>query len=207
MSAIAISYPLDHPAAPAPRQTTFGLDYATHTERSPFSLKPQTQDWGGRVWMLEWELPPMNPALMGPWLAFRSKLRGKGGYFRAGDFDRRTPLIGAGNVGTPLVNGAGQTGNGLAVDGLPLSTSGLWQPGEHIQVGDYLHMIVAPVASNGAGEATIQIEPDLWTSPADNLAIVYSSPKGLFQMIDNGARWTTDALKIGGLRLQAMMYR
>lgn len=201
MSVIAITYPLDLPASPAPVETDIQLQYAIAEARSPFTFAGQVQDWGGRVWTARVTLPPMLRAAADEWLVWCSKLRGRYGYFRMGDWDRRTPR-GAGG-GTPLVNGAAQTGNGLATDGWPNATTVL-RAGDHVQIENRLYRVVADATSNGAGQATLQIEPDLRAAPADNAALTISSPKGLWRLTENALSNPTDPAGMVSFAFTAM---
>ena len=74
------------------------------------------------------------------------------------------------HYGTVLVNGAGQTGGTLAVDGL----TGTPQPGDTFTIAgvDLVYSVsAAPTVTSGG--ATITITPNLDTSPADNAAITF----------------------------------
>lgn len=82
--------------------------------------------------------------------------------------------------GTPLVAGAGQTGRTLATDGWPNSATVL-RYGDLIEVNGGLHQLTADATTNGAGQVTLQIEPALKSSPADNAPIEYLQPTALFQ--------------------------
>lgn len=76
--------------------------------------------------------------------------------------------------GAPLVNGAAQTGASLITDGWPNNTTVL-RDGDPINVGglNLVYFATADVVSNGAGQATIPIDPQIIVggSPADNAAI------------------------------------
>lgn len=198
----AITYPLALPTVRAPRATRFELRYLVGAGSSPFSGITQVHDWGGRVWAFEAQYGPMSRAHFDEFLAFFAKLRGRYGTFLAGDWDRRTPR---GSIsGSPLIDGAGQTGNLIAVKGLAESTSGLWLPGDPIQIGYRLHIAVASVASDSSGMANVQIEPELRESPADETPIIYSAPKGLFRLAGNSVPWDSDAAAAHGFTISAI---
>jgi hypothetical protein len=82
---------------------------------------------------------------------------------------------GTGGPGSPLVNGAGQLGSNLVTDGWPPSTSNLLRDGDIIKVAGIKHVldVCGDVSSNGSGQATIPINPPIWSglSPADNAVI------------------------------------
>jgi len=202
MSVIAITYPLALPAAPAPARTRFRLEYAIGRARSPFSRRGQRHDWGGRQWFAEVTLPPMLRATADAWIVWAAKLHGGYGHFRLGDWDRRTSR---GNpAGTPLVNGASQTGNGLAVDGFGAGAT--LKEGDHVELENYLYLVAADFAADGAGAGTIQLEPDLRSSPADDAALTVASPKGLFELVENSLPWDADAMAVHGITFAAQEY-
>lgn len=74
------------------------------------------------------------------------------------------------SYGTVLVNGAGQTGGTLAIDGL----TDIPQPGDTFTIAgiDLIYTVVSsPTVTSGA--ATVSISPNLNSSPADNAAITW----------------------------------
>jgi hypothetical protein len=101
----------------------------------------------------------------------------------------RPALRGVGG-GAPLVNGAGQTGTSVAVDGLPASVTGWALPGDMLGIGGELKMVVASVNSNGSGQATVTFEPPLRGAPADNSAVVVSQPTARFMPVADQAEWS-----------------
>jgi len=50
--------------------------------------------------------------------------------------------------------------------------------------------VLEDVDSNGSGEATLNLWPDLRSSPADGAAVVVSNAKGVFRLSNNEAVWT-----------------
>ncbi|ESQ83258.1 hypothetical protein AEAC466_13480 [Asticcacaulis sp. AC466] len=95
---------------------------------------------------------------------------------------------GVGTPGTPVVNGAGQSGNSLSLDGLtPGYVIGEGQFFSVIVSGRrYLHMATAAVTVNGAGQAVVPILPLLRVTPPDNAVVEIAQPKieGLIQKDD-----------------------
>ena len=76
--------------------------------------------------------------------------------------------------GTVLVNGAGQTGSTLAVDGL----TAVPQIGDTFTIaGVNLTYIITALPTVTSGGATLAISPALDSSPADNAAITFRSTK------------------------------
>lgn len=89
-------------------------------------------------------------------------------------------LLGAGG-GTPLVNGASQTGSSLVTDGWPASTTVL-KAGDVIRVAgvNQVLSLTADAVSNGSGQATLAINPPLYSSasPGDNAVITTNATPG-----------------------------
>lgn len=77
--------------------------------------------------------------------------------------------------GTPLVNGATQTGESLATDGWSNSVTNVVRAGDVIRIAGLtpLFRVVLDANSNGSGEATLKINPPIpaGSSPADNAGI------------------------------------
>ena len=88
-----------------------------------------------------------------------------------------------------LVNGASQTGTGLIVASLPVSTDGLLLPGDQVQIGSELKLVTAPLNSDGSGNGYLQFGPSLRASPADNDPVVVHQPLGKFLLESNENGW------------------
>ncbi|EBA3774827.1 hypothetical protein AUR71_25765, partial [Salmonella enterica] len=87
-------------------------------------------------------------------------------------------------AGSPVVNGANQTGTELQMSG--------WTPGvvvlergDYITVNDELKMVTADVTSTSTGTATVTFAPMLRWSPPDGAAIEVAKPYGIFKLKDN----------------------
>ena len=139
------------------------------------SGKKFSRSFGVHVWELDITFPPMSRAEFDPIYAFILSQIGSYGTFTFAAHDRRTPRgsVSGSPSGTPLVNGASQTGTSLVTDGWPHSHTGLLLPGDLITInGDTkVYMVTASVDSNGSGQATISLHAPLVVSPADNAAI------------------------------------
>lgn len=171
------------------------MQFANSMTESPFSYDAQIYDWGGEKWSIDFTLPIMKRDVVEPWIAFALSLRGMKGTFLAGDPSGTTPQ-GVGG-GTPLVNGAGQTGGNLIIDGAPISTTGWLKAGDYFQLGtglnSRLYKLISDANTNSSGQVTLDFVPDLRSSPADNAALTINSAKGLFRMVSNEVPWTADS--------------
>lgn len=106
-----------------------------------------------------------------------------------------------GTPGTVLVNGAGQSGRTLIVDG---ATAGYnFRDGQFFSVvtngKHHLHMVTTLTVANGSGQATLPIEPMLRVSPADNNVCNFLEPMIEGFIMGDEAAWTINLADIIGL--------
>lgn len=82
-------------------------------------------------------------------------------------------------TGTPLVDGASQTGSSLLTDGWGNTVTNSVRAGDAIKIaGDNaVYIVTADANSDGAGHVTIPISPPLRTSPADDAALTITNVK------------------------------
>lgn len=205
---MAITYPLSIP-------TTIGIESielravnAVAASQSPFTYKQQIVQHTGQKWEASITIPPVKRELAEDWVAFLLSLKGPTGTFLLGDPLGATPRGTAStNAGTPVVKGADQTGNTLIVDGLPLSTTGYLLAGDYIQLGSgstaTLHKVLTQVDSDGTGEATLDIWPNIVTSPADNATVTVSNAKGRFRLKENTQSWQINNINSYGISFEA----
>lgn len=170
--------------------------------------KPRLRDWGGALtppmggavqridrlgtrWGIEVTIPVMRTEPDGrKWasLLVQAKLAGALMRFRQDGFRIGQPAL----AGNPRVNGAGQTGMVLAVDGL--------RPGYAVRDGQffslvsggrrYLHMATADVLVGPSGAINLPILPMLRISPADNDECEFAQPKIQGELQGNEAAWS-----------------
>ena len=109
--------------------------------------------------------------------------------------------------GTPLVNGADQTGNSLTLDGGPASETGWLLPGDYLQIGSAstatLHKVLTSTDTNGSGAATVDIWPALLSAPVDNATITFSNTVGRWRMSSNVAEWSISDVETYGITFDA----
>lgn len=206
---MAITYPLALPTATGIKTIRLDPRAVVGESRSPFTGSGKIYEFPGQWFEAAVTLPPMKRADAEKWNAFRMKLNGKKGTFLMGDPNAPTPRGSAASTpGTPLVKGAGQSGNTLIIDGLPLSATGYLLEGDYIQLGtgstSRLYKILEDVNTNGSGEATLTLWPNLRTSPNDNDAVIVSNTVGLFRMMDNAMGWDIDEAAIYGISFNAL---
>jgi len=152
----------------------------------------------GSRWAIDGELPAMGHAAALAWVDLFAEVD-------TCVLEVPEPGVTMGTPGTPLVNGAGQTGSSLFTDG--------WIPGYTIVKGKwfsvsctvggvaslYFYQVRSAVTANGAGQATLAIRPMLRASPADNAALNFNPAKieGFITLGDGAMKITADRLMKG----------
>jgi hypothetical protein len=203
---MSLSFPITLPTSPLSRSITIRPRAATGALQNPFTYTPQVQVWGGQRWEADVELPPMpRRADAEAWIAVLTGLNFQEGSFLLGD--TANPTARGAATGTPLVNGASQSGYDLVTDGWTAGVTGILKAGDWIQLGSgstaRLYKVMVDANSDGAGNATLTLWPRLRSSPADNAAIVVSSAKGVF-MLAEVPEWSIDYARKYGLSFKAI---
>lgn len=175
---MAISYPVTPPSSPRHSSIKWKRRNVVGMSENPYTLKQQIFEHDGSGWAIEVAFDPMSRSEFAPWDAFLGKLHGPRGTFYYGDELRKTAQGSPG--GTPLVNGASQTGFTLTTDGWTVSTTVL-KAGDMFQIDSALYEALEDVTSDGSGNATIELWPRL-RGHADNAAIDYTAPVGVFRL-------------------------
>lgn len=185
---MSVSYPLTMPNIKGNSIVIQPRDSVGAT-RSPFSFVEQVQLNSGQMWTASLSFPPLDSDDAPVLEAFLTSLRGMYGTFLLGDPRRETPRGVA--TGTPVVDGAGQTGDTLNTRGWTTSQTGIMKAGDYIQLGSFatarLYMVLQDTNSDSNGDATLTLWPNLRSSPADGATITVSSPKGVFRLTDNAS--------------------
>jgi hypothetical protein len=176
--------------AALPRPARFVLRLRAPSLRYTSLLTGQTQTLaqpGATVWGISMEWPAMTRARSAELEALFARLRGQANRLVIWNLGR-PGLRGAGG-GTPVVNGAGQTGATINISGLPNNVTGWALPGDFVGVGGELKMVVASVDSNGSGQAAMTVEPPVRVSPGNGSAIVTSQPTARFMASTDQVEW------------------
>jgi hypothetical protein len=123
-------------------------------------------------WAVELSFPPMKRVDFAPLWAFIVAQKG-----RAGSFDFVLPEHAPRGTweGTPLVDGAGQTGTVINLKGFAVSKTGVAKAGDFVRfAGSYkTYMVAADANSDSAGKAALHINTTLVASPANSAAVSY----------------------------------
>ncbi len=181
------------PSSIATKIARFRLDLDENIAQSEsiFTRQKQTVRLSGGTsdrWTGVIETVLLNAADVNTFWAFLVGV-GQFGEFTFGDFDYSGPASGA---TTGLVQGAGQSGTSLIVDGVATSTI-ILRAGEYFQVRSEFKIATADCTSNGSGVVTLAFKPALRVSPADNDPVVFNAPKILAQLLDQPSK-DTDTL-------------
>lgn len=196
------TYPLSFPSI-TPAAATFRITRSTSSSVSPFTFRQQVYQFGGERWEGTVEFPPLTRAQAAEVQAFLLEMQGQYGTFLYGDPNYLVEGARGLASGSPLVMGAGQTGNSLIVDGLANNLTGWLLKGDYIQLGTgadaRLYQTYQDVNTNGSGQATIPLFPNLRSSPADNAAVVVSGAKGVFRLASPSAEWQVGEANIYSL--------
>ncbi len=142
-------------------------------QQGPLGGDAQRVNRLGKRWRCEVELPAMTPALAREWAVDLERGVDEGVAWRV-----RQVTTPTGSPGAVRVNGAGQAGWSLVVDG---GTPGyVAQKGAFFTLTTggvrYLYKIAEAVQFSGTGTATLSIEPRLRRIPADNDPVDLATP-------------------------------
>jgi len=201
---MTITYPLTPPSSPNFESFSLTPEHLVAANINPMNMKGQFYQYNANRWRATVSYPPLSATQARAVIAFLCSLKGSEGTFYLNDPLMKTPTGTA--TGTPLVNGASQTGYSLVTDGWTNSVTNILKAGDYIQVGSYLYMNLTDVNSNGSGQATLDIWPSLRASPADNASIVVTNPKGIFRLDNdsNGFTWSTDSEQLYNISFVAI---
>jgi hypothetical protein len=203
---MAISYPLALLTHTGIRSIELRAVNAVAYSRSPFTFAGQAFAYSGQMWQADVTLPPMKRADAEQWVAWLVSLRGSLGTFLLGDPLGATARGVA--TGTPLIKGGSQTGGTINIDGATSGVTGWLKAGDYVQIGSggtaRLHKVLQDANSDGSGNVTLELWPQVRTAPADNASVTVSSAKGLFRLASNEQAWSINEASIYGITFSAM---
>ena len=146
----------------------------------------QTVDRGGERWRVQLTYNNLSGDDKAALRAFLVRLNGQEHRLRITD----ESLIQRGALsGTPLVNGAAQTGSILAIDGCGNNVTNWIRAGDMFGVDGRLKMAVLDASSDGLGELSLTFKPRILTAPPTNDPIIVSAPTGVFILEGNSTGW------------------
>jgi hypothetical protein len=170
-----------------PNNTQIQLLSNTKTYISPISGSIQTIDRGGERWkisLVHRNLRGSNRAVM---LAYSSKLNGQQHRIIIHNHaENNRGLLG----GVPVINGAGQTGTAVNIDGCAASITNWMREGDFFSINGELKICISDVDSDVVGDATINFAPRLRSAPSDGSSVDTSQGTGTFLLSQSGVSWT-----------------
>ncbi|MDQ2324992.1 hypothetical protein RBI98_09365 [Citrobacter koseri] len=171
---------LEWPEDVCPASLTWRSESNTKTFRSPFNGASQTVRFPGTRWMCSLTFNNLSDEKSRRIDSLVAELDGEYGRVKIRDWGRsgRTP------TGSPLVDGANQTGTELHSKGWTAGMVVLRQ-GDYITVNNELKIVTADVSSASNGTALIPFAPMLRSSPPANAVIEVANPYGIFKLKDN----------------------
>ena len=174
------------PVSPKPQSVTLRSFQPSMVSVS-HSLTTQTRSRGSQRWSLEARFAPVHSwATFAPIFAFLLKQRG-----RAEQFTFTLPgdvMPARGNWGTILVDGGGQSGNSLNLKGFSNGDADAVKAGDLIQWSKKIYIVTDDSASDGAGLASVNIEPAIIAAPlADAPVAIHQSGSPLSLYCSLGA--------------------
>lgn len=184
---------LTMPIKPGFRSIEWAHEVSVGVNQSPFNLTAQRYDWGGTLRIATITLPKMVPQLAKQWAGFFLKCRGPAGSFYLSD----SAVAAADDKakGSPLINGASQTGTQIITDGWLPARAGILKAADWISIADQLYQLTDDVDTDAAGGATINIEPGIPAAYADDTALEIYAPRGVFRLAQSvPLKWGIDRL-------------
>lgn len=175
------------------KATACRIDMISQTGLFPSFLTGsiQTTERGGHLWQLAASfVADLTDA--GTLRAFIAEMRGQANrvLVTPPDLDQQGAY-----GGTPLVNGASQTGDSLVINGASNNITNWARAGDYISfpngTWNELKLVTADANSDGAGNVTLSIEPVIRNSPADAAAVEVTTPTGQFLMSDSTMGWNS----------------
>lgn len=139
------------------------------------SLKRQARTRGAQRWAIRFAWSVINRAAFAPIYAFLLAQRGQADTFTLTVPGHTTPQ--GTWLGAPVVNGAGQTGQTIAMRGLTASQAAAAKAGDLLKFAGHskVYMVTADAASDGSGLASVSIVPQLIATIADGEALTTSN--------------------------------
>ena len=185
-----------------PATFDMGLVSNTMTFTSPLSASVQTIEMPAMRWRFSFSMQDLDAADAGLIQAFLAQLRGQAGRFTM--YDLSAPYTRGVITGSPVVNGAGQTGTSLATSGWDLVTPGNLEIGDKFSVGGELKIVTSAAISDGAGMMTINFEPPLRTAPTNGSAINFWQPTAIFKLTSDDNGWSVKAPYLTTVNIQGI---
>lgn len=185
-----------------PTSQTFELVTNTSQFQSPVSGAVQTLSRKGSYWKTRMTFRNLSGSDRAEMQAFIAKMDGQTHRMRLEDYG----FVRRGSATSPqsvLVDGAGQTGSTINLDGAIPNVTNFFRAGDYLSFNNELHMVTDEVDSTSTGDLVVPIAPPIRKSTNDNDEVRIFSPFGVFMMINN-PRWNTESSYISSITIEAI---
>lgn len=174
--------PIHFPSTlPNPSTMSMGIEHNVQSTTSPFTGARQTYELNGAKWKFSATWDIITPEDVPTFRAFLARLRGGASQFYYSDVSQTEPL---GSMNTNAVVTSSPSDESIVVS-TPQGSETIFRAGDYIEVpidggeNEY-KMVLEDVATDAAGDATIEFSPQLRGSVDIGENVVYSSPAGVF---------------------------
>lgn len=197
------------PACMSFRSVQFEFSDTVGQVSYPFTGQTQTQEWAGADrWSGTMECPPLVQSQLDGIKAFLMQCRGIKNGFLLGDPLKASPAGTVTSSSTPVMSGTNPAAaQAITTSGWKPSQFRLLLPGDNIQIGYRLHVVLDHVNSDASGNATLNIWPALREAPVAGTAIVMKRPQGLFRRAKNTQGWSADVTRVSALSIPVVEFR
>ena len=185
-----------------PTSQTFELITNSRQFQSPVSGAVQTLSRKGSFWKTRMTFSNLRGNDRAEMQAFIAKMDGQTHRMRLEDYGR----VRYGAATSPqsvLVNGAGQTGSSINLDGATNSVTNFFKAGDYMSFNNELHMVTADASSNSSGQLAVSISPPIRKPTTNDDAVQIFAPLGVF-MMTNTPRWSTESTYISSITIEAV---
>lgn len=199
---MAITYPRALPTAMVIQQCVMKQQSVVSVSKSPFTGSEQVFAHAGKWWEANLSIALMERADAAATTAWFASMNGREKTCLFGDPAAVAPRGTASSApGTPVVNGASQSGAALICDGAPNNATGYLLEGDYVQLGSgataRLYMVLEDVNSDGSGNFTLNLWPHLRSSPDNDATLVVTSAQGVFRLRENLRQWQESTVAYG----------
>lgn len=197
---MAITYPLTLPSAP--KSYTLTPKSVTSMSASVFTGEQYVQNFSGQWWELSLTYPSNSRTTQSYLSATITAMLGRSGTFYFGPVGASATPSGS-ISGSPTVVSPSVGVNTLSITGLANSTTGVLKAGDFIQVASHLYYVLTDANSDGSGNATVDVFPNVRSDATNGAAVVYNNPKGVFRPTDDTSLTVSTGNVFGEITMNA----
>jgi hypothetical protein len=188
------------PLTPGGRQNDWSMVNIVGAVSNPYTGRQQIQSWSAGYWECIVTMPPMTRIQAGSWISFLAQCGGQNAVFLFGDGLGVNAQGSAG--GSPVIDGSFQQPYKLTTSGWTPNQFAVLSPGDWIQIGNRLYSCLDQAASDGSGNASFAIWPQIREVPPNGTPIITQGAQGLFRMKNNVQKYSASYLRTYGLSFE-----